>query len=555
MAIALMIAVIALLAPHRANAQAALAGTATEVCLVRAAPWMTAQQVLRGRVGMSCAPEQHRLGKGDYWVLAPALPPQAINTELRIRSGSVWQKRMTLYALYDDGTVVIERADGRALTRHIALGAIVEFALPARPARLERLAWFVEGSANVRGVLLDLRIATPAQSASANVTMATIYAAFAGLALALLVYNAALWGALRHRFQLAYCAMVSAMLVYAFSSSGALAWAMPGIANNDRLRVNFVAVVLALAAAIWFASSFFERLVMTRRLRRMCTGAIALLCAIGPVFLALVKLDVRLADAVYSWTVLACLTVPFAILWRAWRERSDYLCLFAVAWAAPLLSAIGRLLAAVHAISPGFWLDNSSLLSMVAEALLSSLAIAYRVHSLSRERDAALAGETVARRLAEIEPLTGLLNRRAFLEQAIGRTGDQTLHIADIDHFKRINETLGHDGGDEVLRVFARTLRAVVPVSALVARIGGEEFAIVTAASDPVDAETLLAQLRLARMPFDLAVTASVGTCTGSLVTEQDWTRLYRCADRALFEAKSAGRDQSRRGIPLAQAA
>jgi len=113
----------------------------------------------------------------------------------------------------------------------------------------------------------------------------------------------------------------------------------------------------------------------------------------------------------------------------------------------------------------------------------------------------------------------------------------------------------GDDGGDEVLRVFARTLRGVVPVRALVARIGGEEFAIVTAASDPVDAETLLARLRLARMPFDLAVTASAGTCTGSLVTGQDWTRLYRCADRALFDAKSAGRDQSRRGIPLAQAA
>ena len=68
-----------------------------------------------------------------------------------------------------------------------------------------------------------------------------------------------------------------------------------------------------------------------------------------------------------------------------------------------------------------------------------------------------------ARLLADADPLTGLLNRRAFLEQAIGRPGAQTLHLIDIDHFKAVNDTLGHDGGDEVLRVFARTLRAAVP--------------------------------------------------------------------------------------------
>ena len=54
--------------------------------------------------------------------------------------------------------------------------------------------------------------------------MSAVYAGFAGLCLALLVYNLALWGALRHRFQLAYCAMLFALLIYALSSSGALAW-------------------------------------------------------------------------------------------------------------------------------------------------------------------------------------------------------------------------------------------------------------------------------------------------------------------------------------------
>jgi GGDEF domain-containing protein len=65
-------------------------------------------------------------------------------------------------------------------------------------------------------------------------------------------------------------------------------------------------------------------------------------------------------------------------------------------------------------------------MSMAAEALLSSIAIAYRIRLLSRERDAAVAAETVARRLADLDPLTGLLNRRAFLGHAIGRKGPST---------------------------------------------------------------------------------------------------------------------------------
>ncbi|MDQ9783052.1 GGDEF domain-containing protein, partial [Serratia marcescens] len=140
----------------------------------------------------------------------------------------------------------------------------------------------------------------------------------------------------------------------------------------------------------------------------------------------------------------------------------------------------------------------------------------------------------------DTDPLTGLFNRRAFLRHAIGREGDQILLLADIDHFKRVNETIGHDGGDEVLRVFARTLRLSVPPEALVARIGGEEFAIVTPAGLAVEAEDILARLRAARMPYDLSVTASIGTCTGPLARETDWKALYRGADRALFEAKAA---------------
>jgi len=234
------------------------------------------------------------------------------------------------------------------------------------------------------------------------------------------------------------------------------------------------------------------------------------------------------------------------VLYRAWRVRSSYLWMFTLAWGAPIVFASLRIAGALGLMSWSFWIDNSTMISMMLEALLSSLAIAYRIRLLSVERDDAREQEIAARLLADTEPLTGLLNRRAFLDRAIGRPGDQMLLIADVDHFKHVNETIGHDGGDEVLRVVARVLRNAVPPDALVARIGGEEFAILIDATTPVLPDTILERLRSQRMPFDMAITASIGCCTGPLQRESDWKALYRSADRALFAAKGAGRDRSR---------
>jgi diguanylate cyclase (GGDEF)-like protein len=199
-----------------------------------------------------------------------------------------------------------------------------------------------------------------------------------------------------------------------------------------------------------------------------------------------------------------------------------------------------------------FWVDNSTIIAMAAESLLSSLAIAYRIHLLSRERDAAQAGAIAAQLLADTDPLTGLLNRRSFLSRAIGRQGEQQMMIIDIDHFKRVNDTLGHDGGDEVLRLFARMLRDVAGEGALTARIGGEEFVLVQDAANAISPNAVLDRLRTARMPFDLTVTASIGCCTGTLADEKDWKSLYRRADRALFDAKAAGRDRVRNAMGAA---
>ena len=527
----------------QAAAQVRLTGDAVSVCVLPAKPGMTPAALLAPDIRFDCATEQTRFGPGDFWLRSA---PVSRTGSLHVRIAVLWQTKVTVYAVYADGAIVAHALDDHAATRRVALGAILDQPLAERPAPLVRLLWHVEGSANMRGILNRPSIATSAEAIESNLFMAAAYGGFAGLCIALLCYNFALWVALRYRFQLVYCGMVMALLLYAFSSSGALAWAWPTIANTGRLRLNYLTLGLSIIGALAFARYFFEEHVFAGTLNRLVTaaGAVMLTAALG--FTLFAPDQTGLLDRAYSCAFAAQIVVIAAVLWRAWATRSNYLWLFALAWAAPIVLAGLRVANAFRLVAPSFWLDNSTLIAMTAEALLSSIAIAYRMRLLTLERDEARKREIAAQLLADTDPLTGLLNRRAFLHQAIGRDGEQVLMIADLDHFKRVNETIGHDGGDEVLRVFARTLRQSLPPEALVARIGGEEFAIVAPIEHAIEPGEILARLRAGRMPYDVTVTASIGTCTGPLLRETDWKALYACADRALFEAKSAGRDRAR---------
>ncbi|OYY90471.1 MAG: hypothetical protein B7Y45_07595 [Sphingomonas sp. 28-66-16] len=533
-------------APSIASGMAGDVGKKVDVCVARVAAGQTASSVFAGRVPLDCRVVQHTLGAGDFWALSQ---PVRLDGDVAVRSGSLWQKRKTVFGLYADGAIVAVSDD---VSRNLQLGAILLDRLPARPAPLVRVLWRIEGVANLRGILIGPRLATMRESGWSNLRMAAIYSGFAGMCIALLCYNLALWGAIRHRFQLAYCLMVAMLLVYAFSSSGALAWAWPEIANNDRLRINYLTLGLVAATAMLFARSFFEERVFAGWASPALWAIAAALVATSLAFALLAPWHIVVLERLYLLSLTAMIVSVPVLLLRARHVGSRYLWLFVLAWGAPVVFAGIRIANSFGLVGWSFWVDNSTLFAMTAEALLSSFAIAYRIRLLSNERDEARLQELAARALAETDSLTGLLNRRAFLSRAIGRTGDQLLLITDIDHFKAVNETIGHDGGDEVLRVFARALRASVPADALVARIGGEEFAIVTPIDRSIEPEDVLARLRAERMPFDLSVTASIGACTGPLASEIDWKKLYRRADRALYEAKAQGRDRVRHGLRAA---
>jgi two-component system, cell cycle response regulator len=156
------------------------------------------------------------------------------------------------------------------------------------------------------------------------------------------------------------------------------------------------------------------------------------------------------------------------------------------------------------------------------------------------------------REMAATDALTGIANRRTFeatLRQDLARaarTGEHvSLVMVDIDHFKQVNDSLGHQGGDEVLCEVARILANHCREYDTAARYGGEEFAIILPGCAEAEAVATAERCRKAVAEIDtaaaLTVSAGVATSTGHLF---DRNILIQAADRALYQAKRAGRDR-----------
>ena len=536
-----VVAVCAVILMSLAVAPAASARTdmLLRTCFRTAADGDRPERLFGTGAGFDCQRSQRDASPGDYWVRSERLPGVAV------RSGSLWQDRVTLYVRYDDGTIRAIGFTSATAWRYLELGAAFELPLPAAAARPIQLLWHVQGAANMRGLVLQPQLLSPDLSQRYALQLTAFYAGFVGLAGALLIFNVALAAALRQRFHLPYCAMVLFLIGYAASSSGLLGQ-VTGLDNNLRLRLNVLLLAATLCSALLFAQRFFAPQVTRGWLRPAMDVTMGAVLASSLAYVVFMPVQGRMLDRALTLTFLATLLLTLPLLWRGWHARDRYARAFAIAWALPLLTATARVLQALGLVPWNFWIDNSTLIAMVLEACCSALAIAWRIKQLGEERDQAREQEMLARLLADSDPLTGLMNRRSFLREAIGRADRHVLVLVDIDHFKRINETLGHDGGDQVLRVFADALRRAAPPGALIARIGGEEFAVLAPATATAMPETILTRIRAAAMPFDLAVTASLGSECGTIVDEAEWKRLYRRADDALFAAKRAGRDRLR---------
>jgi diguanylate cyclase (GGDEF)-like protein len=263
-----------------------------------------------------------------------------------------------------------------------------------------------------------------------------------------------------------------------------------------------------------------------------------------------------------SWYSLASSLLLGAVLriwafthaWRAWRQQGGFPWLLANAFLlGSALAHVARSISVLEAVAlpsnevqlaNGQWLLVFDML-LIVQGLAILLLIS---DAFQRE----------IRQLAELDLLTGLLNRRGLharllaLESASTRacqTLPREVLLVDVDRFKSVNDTYGHDAGDAVLRQLAQRLTPLAGQTAAIARMGGEEFVLVGYSKPGSDiaalAQAIMQSVRA--QPFkvasqDLPVTVSIGV-TQSTASESFEAQLRR-ADQALYCAKNSGRDR-----------
>lgn len=153
---------------------------------------------------------------------------------------------------------------------------------------------------------------------------------------------------------------------------------------------------------------------------------------------------------------------------------------------------------------------------------------------------------------AMTDALTGLVNRRALFDQFGGKrvNASTAVIVFDIDRFKSINDRFGHSVGDEVLKLFAQDLLAEMVPAGAVARLGGEEFAMVVSEVMPGRAERIANSVRMRFAARDIVIDGKRLRCTVSggvsvgIPEGQPFETVLNLADGALYDAKDAGRDR-----------
>ncbi|RKE85976.1 GGDEF domain-containing protein [Rhizobium sp. AG855] len=241
----------------------------------------------------------------------------------------------------------------------------------------------------------------------------------------------------------------------------------------------------------------------------------------------------------------------------------------AIATALSVLASVSIVLLLVPMLGgtpdgPGFWM------SLLCPLLIAAPASAWQFHQkecVVRARDELTAAHRALDRAhrelhdlhqvlsirARTDSLTGGLNREAVfaaLEEACGTPGTRlALLVLDADHFKQINDTFGHDAGDEALRGLAQALRESIGPDDVCGRIGGEEFAVLMRDASQNAALAIAERIRNAvsgvnivhdgrRVPLSVSIGFAVAE-TPCVVAD-----LYRSADAGLYRAKNAGRNR-----------
>ena len=411
---------------------------------------------------------------------------------------------------------------------------------------------------------------------------------YAGIILALVLYNLVLYFSIRERAYLYYSLYVVLFGSIWIARSGFFyQYLWPHHPLWDREYQPYLA-----ATAIMFSILFVREFLATREHSRtvdsLLLGALGVTigCCVVRLATGHILLPLPLALIGLALTIFYA-AVGLIALARGFRPARFFL----VAWTAVLLGSGIYIFMFLRLLPVNFVTYNAAQVGSAIECILLAFALADRVNLLKQENDKKQSQytrelqEQVTRRTVELtsaveklktasitDPLTGLSNRRhvdsviqpwiAELQRARIRNtpGDPKRYLAlclgDLDHFKLINDELGHAVGDKVLQAAAETLRQNVRATAILARWGGEEFLVLDHVISPQEDLLMAERLRRAVLdecqPIFLEIGRSLSLSLGVVrypFSEAypellSWDQCLALADHALYAAKNAGRNR-----------
>ncbi len=372
-----------------------------------------------------------------------------------------------------------------------------------------------------------------------------------GLLLAPVLFDLGFYRTLRESFPLYHAFFCLTAVVQTASISGLIPLVF-GVSGETEQIIAFLSFDLMLIATILFVGSFVEDHILTRRHRRV----LALAACMPVVTAGLMFAPQSMPGEAVAPLIYICLGILlvslFYVMGAAWRRGSKAIRYITLAFA-PLLT-IG-VLRISGALVPALYIEFSEMwaqsLALVFEVSVTSFAVASRFLTIKHERDNALDAARSLETISEHDALTGLLNRRALEARfdLLRAEGFTAMAVLDLDHFKAINDTYGHQLGDEVLVCAALALRGTEDPDLLAFRIGGEEFLILLrgrAKRTRAEAQRQAISSAVAsKLAIDRKVTASMGYIEASAgaIASASFEALYERADRLLYEAKERGRD------------
>ncbi|MGA3037269.1 MAG: diguanylate cyclase [Vulcanimicrobiaceae bacterium] len=424
------------------------------------------------------------------------------------------------------------------------------------PGLLELPQWAEGAPIYVRiATVIDPRSVTlePLGAAlTASLQRRVAFGFFVGFFVAIGAFNLWTFFALRDRPLLDYATVMFLEAAATVISFGVLWQVLPPLTFLARELIYDCAALGSAVALTVFTIGFLR--LGTRDRRALSAVLVGTACA-----LSVFATDFFPSTAIaWEWTLIATLLFYATLLYagiRAARDGVPIGRIYAIGIACTILGYVVNM--SSNALPRQDLFVYSYQVGEALQALILAIAVASSVQETRAENQRLIVESRKLTDLAAHDGLTGVLNRRSF-DQALDAaatlavaTGKSlAVLILDIDHFKDYNDLLGHQEGDEALKLVAQACGACVRTGDIFARYGGEEFAAIVSDATLEDLQRIadrmvaaLAELAIPRGDGSM-LTISIGAANGTPLSPRDATEILEAADAELYSAKRHGRNR-----------